>query len=158
MTMNDDDMFSLEEERAEEHRSHTSRKLEKDRERMRFARQTLRFPDFFLFDAASKLSADYDGGMWAYVLCDEGTKEQVGYAYPDDDKTYHCESSNYYAADLTAEAFGIYVTAYVYLQMSWQCWQFGEGQYFSDMYYLLRDYWFDVLPEDQAAAIHWLLD
>lgn len=72
------------------------------------------FIESFAFDTASSLSADYDGGHWAFHgLCNGGF-----YMAPTEPKEFRVECDNGFEGVMSADAFGIVCTLYAYSHLS----------------------------------------
>ena len=68
----------------------------------------------FVFDTASSLSPDYDGGLWSF----HGTCGGGFYMAPTAPKEFRVECANGFEGVLSAEAFGITCCLYAYSLLS----------------------------------------
>lgn len=72
------------------------------------------FFESFVFDTASGLSQDYDGGIWAFHgLCNGGF-----YLTPSPTKEFKVECANGFEGVLSGDAFGITCCLYAYSHLS----------------------------------------
>jgi hypothetical protein len=72
------------------------------------------FLESFVFDTASSLSPDYDGGLWSFHgLCNGGF-----YMAPREPKSFCVQCANGFDGGLSAEAFGITCCLYAYSLLS----------------------------------------
>jgi hypothetical protein len=89
----------------------------------------------FVFDTASSLSEQYDGGYWDYFTLSSG----AFYMAPAATCHFRLECANGYEGTLTADAFGITCSLYAYSMLS-----FSPDADFSELcarhYHLLREY------------------
>lgn len=111
-----------------------------DSQRMTYPAQLfgIRFPMYVescAFDTASRLSEDYDGGLWNFYPLSNG----AFYMAPDCPTSFHLVCDNGFEGDMSADAFGITVCLYAYSLLS-----FSPDSQFSEtcanQYHHLRDY------------------
>ena len=92
----------------------------------------------FIFDMASRLSADYTGGYWHFYELTNGGF----YMAPDKDSLFQVSCMNGFEGSLSADAFGIAVCLYAYSNLS-----FTDNEELADtcteQYHLLREYMFE---------------
>ena len=99
----------------------------------------------FVFDTASTLSPDYDGGLWSFHgLCNGGF-----YMVPTEQKTFRVQCANGFEGVLSAEAFGIACCLYAYSLLS-----FSPDEEFAglcgEQFHELREY---MVEHKEAASI-----
>ena len=113
--------------------------------------------DVGLFACASKISPDYMGGVWKFVV--DGN---VGYGYPDTKDTFLCENpAAFYECRASAEVLGMAATLMFLNLESWLCASRGyekKGKWYSDQYYALYNWMFENFSDEDASKVHLLLD
>lgn len=98
----------------------------------------IRFPMYlesFVFDLASSLCDEYDGGYWHFNLLTNGGF----YMAPDQARPFHVVCGNGFEGDLSADAFGIAVCLYAYSHLSFS----GNSEFAqacAQQYHWLRDF------------------
>jgi len=104
------------------------------------------FLESFVFDTASSLSSDYNGGHWNFNgLCNGGF-----YMAPSEPKKFHVECANGFEGMLSADAFGIMCTLYAYSLLSFSP-DAAFGAVCAEHFHKLRSYMHD---HKEAASIH----
>jgi Antirestriction protein len=104
-----------------------------------------------IYQQADQLSADYDGGLWTFYRLSNGG----GYLAPDTDKRFTVYvPGNDYEGEVSADAFGVIVTLFVFGSL---CWIDNEElrEKFSDRYHQLRDF---AKDHAEAGAIFRAID
>ncbi|WP_233854150.1 antirestriction protein [Paraburkholderia sp. HD33-4] len=99
-----------------------------------------------IYRQADQLSADYNGGLWAFYRLSNGGF----FVAPDNDKRYTISvAGNGYEGEVSALAFGMTVTLFVLGSL---CWIENEAlrERFTDNYHQLRQY---VLDQPEAGAV-----
>jgi antirestriction protein len=108
------------------------------------------FLESFVFDTASSLSPDYDGGLWAFNGLCNGGFDMV----PTGPKEFRVQCANGFDGVLSAEAFGITCCLYAYSLLS-----FSPDEDFSALcaehFHRLRAY---MLDHAESAAIQRAID
>lgn len=94
-----------------------------------------------IYPVADRFLADYNGGYWEFVDCDNG----AFFMYPQKEN-YHITCDNYFDEDVDAIVAGIILTMYA---LSWSN--------LSDAYFKLRDYTI-VLTQEEQRQIFAALD
>ena len=93
-----------------------------------------------LYNLASNMSTDYDGGYWEFfILTDDGF-----YMAPGSGGPHRVSCVNGYEGQLSADAFGITVCLYAYSLLSF------ENQIYAQHYHKLRDY---MLDHEEAECV-----
>jgi hypothetical protein len=125
-------------------------------DRMRF------LPEFFtprlmmkaeamIYQQASQLCADYNGALWAFYRLSNGGC----YVAPETDKRFKVfVPGNDYEGEVSADAFGVIVTLFVFGSL---CWIDNEAlrEKFTDHYHQLRDF---AKDHAEAGAIFRAID
>ena len=95
------------------------------------------FVESFIFDTASSLSPDYDGGLWSFNgLCNGGF-----YMAPQTDEPFDVRAENGFEGRLSPCAFGMTVCLYAFSHLS-----FGGdrlAEVCAEQYHLLREHMLD---------------
>jgi hypothetical protein len=103
------------------------------------------FLEAFVFDTASSLSPDYEGGMWAFQELSNGGF----YMSPPAPASYLVQCANGFEGALTSDAFGITTCLYAYSMLS-----FSPDAAFAlvcaDQFHLLRAF---ALEHSEARSI-----
>lgn len=108
------------------------------------------FLESFVFDTASSLSPDYDGGHWHFNgLCSGGF-----YMAPSEPKEFRVECANGFEGVLSADAFGIVCTLYAYSLLSFSP-DAAFGSVCAEHFHKLRSYMRD---HQEVAAIQRVTD
>jgi hypothetical protein len=108
------------------------------------------FMESFVFDTASSLSPDYNGGLWSFHgLCNGGF-----YMVPDAPKVFRVQCANGFDGVLSAEAFGITGCLYAYSLLSFSA-DPDFGALCAEHFHKLREY---MLDHAEAAAIQRAID
>ena len=103
------------------------------------------FLESFVFDTASSLSPDYDGGLWSFHgLCNGGF-----YMAPTGSKEFRVECANGFEGVLSADAFGIMCTLYAYSLLSFSA-DAAFGSVCAEHFHKLRAH---MVEHAEAAAI-----
>jgi hypothetical protein len=126
-------------------------------------RERLQFlPEFFtprlmmraeatIYTCAARLSNDYTGGLWTlYRLSNGGA-----YVAPETDKRFEVVvEGNGYRGEMSADAFGIVVTLFVFGALVWTDDE-ALREKFGEHYHQLRAF---AMEHDEAAAIFAAID
>lgn len=76
-----------------------------------------------VYALANYYCEDYQGGYWRFNTLSCGS----GFMCPDSDDTYQvCVSSNGYSGEMSAEAFGIFLTSTALNRMAWKAHEQGK--------------------------------
>lgn len=103
------------------------------------------FLESFVFDTASSLSPDYDGGLWSFHgLCNGGF-----YMVPLGPEQLRVQCANGFDGVLSAEAFGITCCLYAYSFLSFSP-EEEFAQKCADHFHRLREF---MLQHSECAAI-----
>lgn len=103
------------------------------------------FLESFVFDTASSLSPDYNGGHWSFHgLCNGGF-----YMAPTEPKQFKVECANGFDGVLSADAFGITACLYAYSLLSFSA-SSEFGQVCSEHFHRLREF---MVGHPEAALI-----
>ncbi len=98
----------------------------------------------FVYDMASQLAQDYDGGYWNfYTLSNSGF-----YMAPNSDAQFHVIAENDFEGDVSSDALGIIICAYAFSNLS-----FGTGEFAhvcAVNFHRLREF---ALDHPEAGAI-----
>ncbi|MFM0224185.1 antirestriction protein [Paraburkholderia dipogonis] len=103
------------------------------------------------YQQATNLSADYKGGLWTFYRLSNGG----GYLAPDTDRRFNVSvQGNDYEGEVSADAFGVIVTLFVFGAL---CWIDNETlrEKFTDHYHQLRDF---AKDHTEAGAIFRAID
>jgi hypothetical protein len=104
----------------------------------------------FVFNAASTMVDDYNGGYWEFYELSNGGF----YMAPNTDMRFHFSSPNGYVCELSSDAMGITVCLYAYSMLS-----FDGIRDFSEVcaehYHLLREY---MMEHPEVASILGAID
>lgn len=99
----------------------------------------------FVFDTASSLSSDYDGGYWDYFALSNGGF----YMAPSRGEQSSVACSNGFEGEMSSDALGITTCLYGYSQLS-----FSPDESFAELcarnYHLLRQF---ALEHEEASSI-----
>lgn len=99
----------------------------------------------FVFQMASVLSPDYQGGCWDfYVLNNDGF-----YMAPENDVSFRVQCPNGFEGVLSADALGITVCLYAYSHLSFTAAKPASTIY-ANMYHRLREY---VMDHEEVESI-----
>ncbi len=96
------------------------------------------FLESYVFDTASSLSSDYDGGHWRfYGLCNGGF-----YIAPSEPREFQVQCANGFEGVLSADAFGITCSLYAYSLLSFSP-DAAFGEVCAEHFHRLREYMLD---------------
>lgn len=134
--------------------SNITRQLVAEQERISYTATLfgLNFPmrlEPAIFNVASNLASDYNGGFWDFWKLSNGGF----YMAPASDKQFSVSCENGFEGRISAEAFGIVCCLYAFSHLS-----FGEDAFAetcAEQYHLLREY---ALDHAEAGSIMRAID